>query len=262
MYRRQPQVDPVTVASIQTVFARSALSHQGWRYNLPEGRLASRDIWKNDATGTTDIFRERRAPSPTKVNVWLLVDASGSMKEADKDVNAQDVTATLIAAFARIPTVRLHVYQHNADADVYIYRVFDGGINAVTKMLERNGRANADGFALEAIGNKALRDVRKGERTLVIVLSDGMPSVHGRDASNRDLPAHSATIATRLRLRGAKVMSVSIDSKYDKVHAQMYGAENVVPFNGAKGKAAWGDLARDFGRVFGRMLHPRTDRAL
>lgn len=147
---RVPYVDTATVQSVQNAFARSRLSHRGWTPRQAEGRVDGRNVWRNDARGATDIFRERHSPSTTKVNVWLLVDVSGSMAGKDyvrgaramvpnpafdparegnvgyytqalvpdslgKRVNrAQDCAATLVAAFSRISTVTLRVWSHSA----------------------------------------------------------------------------------------------------------------------------------------------------
>jgi len=58
---REPEVNAAVVASIQTVFNRSRLSRAGWQSRLPEGRIDGRQVWRTDANGATDIFRERHA---------------------------------------------------------------------------------------------------------------------------------------------------------------------------------------------------------
>lgn len=250
---RQPYIDGPTVASIQTTFQRSRLSRQSWQSRLMEGRLDSRHAFRNDARGSVDIFKDRSAPSATRLDVWLLVDASGSMNGV-KASRAQDVAGTMIEAFKRIVTVRLHVWQHKASDGVYLHRVYEPGMETpkVDRMVMNVGGGNADGFALQAIADRAIHEVRRDTKVLVIVISDGIPSVHGVGATNWDIQAHSAIVADGLRRKGVKVMAVAIDGPTD-AHARMYGPENVVPFN-QKSPTRWGDFARDLAAIFGRQL--------
>lgn len=268
----QSEVDFATVASIQTIFQRSKLSRAGWQSRLMDGRLDARQAWRYEARGHVDIFKDRQAQSTTKVNVWLLVDASGSMGGAlarprlqagrmvatkTRAMNAQDTAATLAQAFRRIPTVRLHIYQHSAsgDGEMYLRRAYGDGLNRVEGMAAwGRGGGNADGFALQWVGQQALRNPRPDERTIIIVISDGLPSVHGAHATNPDLISFSASVAEDIRRRGAAVLSVSIEGDGHRSESRdMYGAENVVPFK-ASSPTAWPDLARGLAEMFGRVL--------
>jgi hypothetical protein len=241
-------VDPTAVAAIHAVFNRSRLSHQGWAPRQDYGRLDSRHAWRSDAKGSTDIFKERRMPSPTKVNVHLLVDASGSMR-GPRACRAQDMAGTLVKAFERIPTVRVHVWQHNANGHrATVYRAAAPGTpSKINGMLDRIGGGNADGFALQWVGEHAVTQQRPDERTLVIVISDGLPSVQGKGAKAPILD-HSALVANTLRRKGAHVMSVAVAGD-DAAHKHMYGEGNVVNFTGD-----WTVLAREFSAIFGRVL--------
>jgi cobalamin biosynthesis protein CobT len=245
---RQPYVDDVAVAAIHNVFNRSRLSHQSWASRQDYGRLDSRHAWRSDATGRTDIFRERKMPSPTKVNVYLLVDASGSMLGYEA-CRAQDMAGTLVKAFERIPTVNVSVWQHNAHAgSATVYRMAERGApNKLDRMLFNISGGNADGFALEWVGQYAMRKQRPDERTLIVVLSDGLPSVNGVGAKGNILD-HSSLVANALRTKGASVMSVAIAGD-DASHKYMYGESNVVHWTGD-----WARLARDFAQVFGKVL--------
>jgi cobalamin biosynthesis protein CobT len=242
--RREPYVDATAVAAIHTVFSRSRLSHQAWQARQDYGRLDSRSAWRADAKGASDIFRERRLPSPTKLNVHLLVDASGSML-GNRACRAQDMAATIVKAFERIPTVRIGVWQHHAGGDeCALYRVIEPGApNKLPDMLENIGGGNADGFALQWVGERAAKAARPDERTLVIVISDGLPSVRGAGARAPILD-HSTLVANTLRNKGVDVMSVAIAGD-DAAHKYMYGERNVVNFTGD-----WAQLARDFASTF------------
>lgn len=250
-----PQIDGATVASIQTIFQRSRLSHTGWSSRLLEGRLDSRHVWRNDARGSIDIFKDRRAMGTTKVNVWLLVDASGSMG-GEKALRSMDTAATLAEAFKRITTVNLHVWQHKAvkGGTASMHRVYERGATPKFASMPRwIGGGNADGFALQWIGDKALKAARPDERTIIIVISDGLPSVHAPNATNHDLVQFSHTVATRLRQKGAAVLSISIERDAESNSYGMYGRENVVPFNFGSA-TAWVTLAQGLAEKFGRVL--------
>ena len=252
---REPYINGATVAAIQTVFNRSRLSHQGWEANQLAGRLDSRRAWRYEARGNVDIFRERRMPSPTKLNVHLLVDASGSMM-GHRACRAQDMAGTIVEAFKRIPTVRVHVWQHNASLGVTnVYNVArPGKANTINTMLMHIAGGNADGFALEAIGGVIAPNRRPDEGDLIIVISDGLPSVTVQGATG-DILDHSTIVCNTLRSKGIEVIGVAIAGD-DRAHRRMYGAANTVGFNGD-----WAKLSRDFSRVFGAMLRPANRRA-
>lgn len=245
---RQPIVNDVTVAAIQQSFARTRLSHQGWASRQVDGRLDSRNAWRYDAKGSTDIFRDRRLPSPTKLNVYIMVDASGSMMGANA-CRAQDMTATLVDAFKRIPTVKMHVYQHHASSTCEIFRNYEPGqsLQGLSSMLMNVGGGNADGFALQWVGDRAYKQRRPDEQALVIFISDGAPSVAGKGAK-KDMVLHTQHVAKTLRAKGVRVMSVAIAGG-SGINAKMYGAEHTVLFEND-----WAKLSRDFAAVFGTLL--------
>jgi len=245
---REPYVHGGTVASIQTVFNRMRLSHTGWARRELHGRLDGQQAWRYDARNQVDIFRERRMPSPTKLNVHLLLDASGSMS-GERACRAQDLAGTFVEAFKRIPTVRIHVYQHNANQVANVYRVFKPGMSTVklNTMLGNIGGGNADGFALQAIGQVVTAHQRRDEQDLIIVISDGLPSVTGAGATGNIID-HSTLVTQNLHRKGVMVMGVAIAGDVN-AHRAMYGEDNVVGFSGD-----WGKLSRDFAAVFGAVL--------
>jgi len=255
---REPEVNAAVVASIQTVFNRSRLSRAGWQSRLPEGRIDGRQVWRTDANGATDIFRERHAQTVTKVNLWVVIDSSGSMN-GDKIKRAQDMAGTLVAAFQRTAQVRLQVWQHNAlgDGKVRLYRAYAPGRNNLKGMLRNTGGGNADGFALQAIGDMALRAQRSGERTIVWMISDGMPSVPGSGARNFDLPNHSTIVAEGLRHRGATVIATAIEG-FNQDFVQMYGPLWIMEFKANLPLTeAWINLGQQIGTTVGRALSKR-----
>jgi hypothetical protein len=139
----QPVVDTGTVAAVRLAFQRQRSAGRNWKTRQHTGRVDGRSVWRNDARCDRDIFRDRTATGAIKVNVHILVDASGSMTSeadpndpdvvqarADKksiwmlppEVQARiktrvqaatDVTATLVEAFRTQQDVRLSVWMHN-----------------------------------------------------------------------------------------------------------------------------------------------------
>lgn len=252
---RQPVVNPAIVAAIQTTFNRSRMSRQSWQSRLLEGRVDARQVYRNDAKGALDIFREKHAPSVTKVNLWVIIDSSGSMNGA-KITRAQDMAGTLAKAFERIPQVRLQVWQHNASTyeAASLFRVYAPGVNKLSQMLRNVGGGNADGFALQAIGDLALRAQRPDERTIVWMISDGLPSVSGKGATNHDIVAHSTVVATTLRSKGVTVLATAIEG-FNQDFVRMYDPLWIMEFKTSiPADKAWIELAQQIGKVVGRAL--------
>lgn len=246
---RKPYINAATAAGIQTVFNRTRLSHQTWESRQLTGRLDGRVAWRNDARGSIDIFRERKQPSPTRLDVHILVDSSGSMS-GDRICRAQDMAGTLVDAFKRIPTVRVHVYQHFANQGVTeIHRVYEPGdsLDGLNHMPELIAGGNADGFALEAVGMRAASLKRPDWKSLVIMVSDGLPSVSGVGATANILD-HSVMVTANLKRKGVQVMAVAIAGD-NAAHEYMYGKGSSVLFTGD-----WNELNRSFGAVFGKVL--------
>jgi len=257
-YDRTPFIDPGLVSSIRQVFAETRLSHATWQSRQFYGRFDGRQAHRYVTQHQTDLYRIRRMPSATKLNVHILVDSSGSMS-GQPMADAQDCTATLVEAFGGDPNVRVHVWQHNAVGNgTYIYKMYEPGMPSsnLKQMPGRIAGGNADGFALDAIGQKALDTGQPDEVNLVIMVSDGAPSAHGVGARNHDLIAHSQTVVANLNQQGVLVLSVGIAGNAG-VNERMYGRENNIPFNGD-----WNELGRTFGAVFGDILRRAEAGAL
>jgi nitric oxide reductase activation protein len=264
---RQPNVKPAVVAAIRAAFDAARVGKRGWEYRTREGRLDTRNVWRNDATGTRDIFKFRDFPSPPALNVHVLVDASGSMHAYDGHTDerghgltrwesAQDLSATLVESFSRVSSVTMNVWQFSTHGyTTRLNNVFRPGRNWLHKMGANVGGGNADAFALRAVGNRAIETSRPDERPVVIVISDGAPTDTGRNSQEGSghlaLVGHSQQVTADLRAKGAIVMAVSIVG--DKsLSTAMYGAEGTIEFDGD-----WNHLGVEFGRIFGRNLAPR-----
>lgn len=207
-------VDPTAVAAIRKAFTLSNQSRDNWAGGQRYGRL-DRTAGARIAAGNLDVYRRRADHSSTKVRLAIVLDASVSMHAAmdvpdprkaylmapyhmtrvRRCTAAAIFASTMIKALGHVPTVRMDVYQHAAGlgdgADqrhpvVSIKHRWSPGtpvavMNGAAKWGPDDSRGsggNADGHALMAIGERLVRETQPGERPVVMVVSDGLPSVH------------------------------------------------------------------------------------
>ena len=275
-YYHEPTVHAAVVAAVRTAFVRSRTSPRGWAHRLDEGRLDPRNVWRQQATARTDIFRDRLAPGATKVNVHILVDGSGSMTSADQHnedgssasriEKAIDIAATLTDAFRGQPRSGSTSGCTTPPRSLARSRC---GPSSPTVRADRTsatwlravGGGNGDGYAIKWVGEKVRRSHRKGEVDLLIIVSDGLPSWL---SSNRDLGRYNYQTGSydgvgnngvalvfnavqELRERGTRVLSIAITPNDN--FAEMYGEDNVIPFTGD-----WAELAVNIGKALGDTL--------
>jgi len=296
--RYVPAVDAGTVQAVRLAFQRQRTGRRNWETRQTAGRIDPRNVWRNDATQMTDIFRDRRAPGATKVNVHLLVDSSGSMDWPDRPVTeadraywkntpignkhwprgikrrierATDISATLTEAFRSIPTVRvsvtLHTAQFHGDADITLYKVVESGRGAenIPSMVKMADGGNGDGYAIKHVVDLLRKESRSDEVSLLIVISDGLPSwLADRDPNTwYSLPLDQQALANdgtalvfnavnEARERGVRVLSVAIADGINQ--SGMYGKDNVIPFDCESDDNPWGRLAVTFGAALGDTL--------
>lgn len=283
-----PVVNGSVVAAVRIAFQRSRTSPRNWLTRQHAGRLDQRNVWRNEARGDKDIFRERLAPGASKVNVHILVDGSSSMtvhdspedklRDQSRIKHAADITATLCDAFRTQPTVRFNVWFHNSNGDdrnsLNVYPVVTNGKGreSIGKMVDHVASGNGDGYILRWIGEKLRREHRHNEIDLVIVVSDGLPSwvansygegafAFGAKYENdpetlalgRNAVALMYNEVEKLRDMGIQVLSVAICPNSNQ--AEMFGESNVIPFDGKD----WNKLAVSFGSALGRTLHDAAE---
>jgi hypothetical protein len=251
-------------------------------------------VWRNEARLDMDIFRDRRAPGATKVNVHMLVDASGSMDWPDREVNeadrdfwkqhkhwprgikrrierAADISATLTEAFRSMPTVRMsismHAARYNGNGDISIFKVVEHGRGAqnIPYMVKMADGGNGDGYAIAHIVDQLKRESRSDEVSLLIVISDGLHSWianHNPDswaglteeqrALAFDGNALVFNVVNEAREQGVRVLSVALVPTDNQ--PEMYGKDNVIPFDCESDDNPWGRLAVTFGAALGDTL--------
>jgi hypothetical protein len=262
----EPKVNHAVVSAVRTAFQRSRTSPSQWKHRVNEGRIDPRNVWRQQATDRTDIFRDRTAPGATKVNLHILVDGSGSMDSTDQQVPgsevkttriqaAMDITATLFDAFHRQPQVRLSITLHNTVAmngNVALWPIVTNGQGRqyIGFMGKAVGGGNGDGYAIKAIGEKVRHSHRKGEVDLLIIVSDGLPSWLADRAyqnAHADGVGLVYNVVEDLRKTGVQVMSIAIAPNPNQ--QEMYGKEGVIPFDGD-----WNHLAVGIATVLGQTL--------
>jgi hypothetical protein len=264
-------VAPAAVAAIHKAFTQSKTSHDSWRSYKREGRLDPRRAAAG-LRGEMDIFQRKTGRSVSKVKVAVVLDASGSMRDpgsakitnpltpmsrAKVTVSAQLAAAvfgaTVAKALSRIPTVDLDVYQHSAGFNhlVLKWRWHRGtplGVFNEAAVGSIGAGGNADGHALYAVAEKMRREMKHGQKGIILMVSDGMPSDY---SSNGKSNAGQALIdaCAHARKNGIEVIAVSVDNSDQSVY---YGKDSVVPFTGE-----WGPLGTELAKHIGRALARR-----
>jgi hypothetical protein len=284
-----PKASAAVQHAIRLAFQRAKTKPADWRKQRRTGRVDARRAWTLEAQNNLGIFKQRRIPGATKVNVHILVDASSSMSSAisrDSHVSRMRAAATLTGvltdALGRNPLVRLSVWAHNTGgaADLQVVSVIrDGkGRDKVARMGNMAAGANGDGYVLRWMGDFIKKHRRPQEVDLIIIVSDGMPSwrasralvgLNAQQNMDREMELRAANngmseqarnvrdTVNNLRMENINVLSVGITHEGDKMQAPMYGREHVVMFDGD-----WNRLAVDFGTAFGRVLGDETDKAM
>jgi len=253
---------PTAVASIRKAFTLAKTSRDSWVTAKREGKIDFRRA-PAASRGAQDIFKRKTGASTTHVKVSVLIDASGSMSGHDSYVSHPTVVgrkvtvtrrmaaavfgATIAEALGRVPTVHLDVFQHSAGGGrMYIkwrwsrgtpVAVFNQALNGI------GGGGNADGHALYAITEKMRREIKRGERGVILVVSDGLPSMYGNGGTG-DAGQALVDAVAHARKQGYTVLAVAIDGSDQSAY---YG-DGVVPFTG-DWNALGGTLAKHIGKA-------------
>jgi hypothetical protein len=244
-------VSDVAVAAIRKAFLLSKSSHEAWRSYKREGRIDPRHGPRADR-GATDIFKRKTGVSTTRVKCAVLIDASGSMHgyggskitlpgqetkapvDVTRSMAAAVFGATIAKALGRVPTVDLDIYQHAAGYGNRLYIKWRWHKGTPTGVFNEvaygsiGGGGNADGHALFAIATHLKRDLKRGERGVIMVVSDGLPSIYAHGGKG-DAGSALVDAVAAARKMGIEVIAVAIDGSDQ---ACFYGKDGVVPFTG------------------------------
>ena len=254
----QTKGDPVAAKALADAIVTSRQGVGAPQTGRYTGRL-DRNRLARFATGQTNIFTKPAAPRPNNVRVIILVDASSSMRIGVKDPSAIDMGGwgfssryTVAAQVARdladatdlLPWVNASMFAyttgyapHHGDA-VTVFPIWETG--EPTTEVDTLGNVpmglTEEGYAL-AVARDLMNDARQAdEQPLVIIVSDGAPGERG----------HVKTVVEDMAHDGIPVVSVAIVAS--AAQPLMYGAENVVEFNGSSIALGY-DMARVIGGV-------------
>lgn len=239
-------INDTAVAAIRKAFMLARTSHRAWASHRRYGRFDARGMTRA-AQGQQDVFRFKSGQSTTMMKVAVVLDASGSMGGQDayitipgnpRKVNVDRRTAaamfgaTIAKALGTIPTVDLDVWQHAAShGHVTLKWRWHRGtpLGAFNEAAARHIGAggNADGHALMAIATRMRQGLKRDERGLIMMVSDGLPSDYAPGGTSN---AGQALIdaVREVRAMGIDVIAVAIDGSDQSTY---YG-EGMVPFTG------------------------------
>jgi hypothetical protein len=265
-------VQPTAVAAIRKAFTQSKTSKASWKTAQREGRMDPRAMMRASRSDQ-DVFRLKTGHSTTRVRCAVLIDDSGSMGGHDsiipspidptnprarltvtRKMGAAVFAATVASALGTVPTVDLDVYQHGAWRDhlnikwrwhrgtpLGVFNEQAGGHNGAV------GGGNADGHALHAITQHLKQQVKRGERGVILVVSDGLPSVYARDGQSE---AGQALIdaVSEARKAGFIVLGVAIDGSDQTTY---YGDGTL------KWTGDWSAMGKSLAKTLGKALASR-----
>jgi hypothetical protein len=261
---------PAAVAGIRRAFTLAKANRStGWRTLQRHGDLDERRAVAA-SRGEVDIFKRRTGHAAVRVNCAVVIDDSGSMQSSGATIRVPGSTAkmratnrtaaaifggTIAKALGAIPTVRLNVYQHGAyygnrtyikwrwtrGTPMGVFNEQAGGRNGAP------GGGNADGFVLMAIAERLLRETRSNERAVIMMVSDGLPSIYSTTGTGTTGEALIDAVAW-CRAKGITVLGVAIDGS----DQSNYYGEGYIRFTGD-----WVALGTDLAKVLGHALQRR-----
>ncbi len=220
-----PQRDPAASRPIRDAILRSRTGHTDTISHQRHGRLDQRGLHRI-ASKDVRIFDKKRATSPGKYLVWLMLDTSSSMN-SHMAATAQ-VAMAIADATQHVPTVRAEAWawssSYRGRAMAGVARLWKSGqpSTEIAKVVTLRRGGTPDAPVLQWATEAILRDVRGDETPVIIFCSDGMGQ-----------PTMADSIAVA-RARGIDVRSVALgaDIKDDKQRG-LYGDGNYVPWMGS-----------------------------
>lgn len=219
-------------------------------------RLGSRDL---------RVFHAAHSPSPQRVRVIILLDASGSMAGHEATITVQLARDFADAFVSLRGMVTGEVWAHTTGYDrsgghtIDIAPIWKSGMptSAVDTYLTLGFSGNEDGWALAAMGDRLAETIQPGETGIIIVVSDGAPAYTVAPAAGsghgyaKDIYGHVRMIANQIRKRDCAVISVSVSRSLNvSTQSGMYGMDSVVPYD-----TNMSVTARKIGLAIGKQLN-------
>lgn len=230
---------PMVQAALRQAFSARKTSHEA-KTMANSGQVSGRRLYRA-RTGVGQVFTRREGNSPDRLDVHFVVDCSSSMA-GGTIMQAQSLTANMVEALARIPTIRTHVWGFRSSGmSTALLDVFDSRkghkVNRLSALFAAGGTPTAT--AVRAIGQRVLQDRKPRERSLIVVLTDGQPSEHEQWVRS--------AVETMGKQR-VGVLAVAIAPGLSESQRRTFGADSTVIWNGD-----WRRLGRDLGKALGRL---------
>jgi nitric oxide reductase activation protein len=252
----QTKGDPVAAKALADAIVTSRQGIGAPQTGRYSGTLDRRRL-SRFATGQTNIFMKPQAPRPNRVRVIILVDASVSMRAGIKRNDAYGYGQTRYAASAQVArdladatdmldfvTASMYAYTTSDSRGgehgsvVSMFPIWETG--EPTTEVDSLGRVpmgyTEEGYALAVAHDIMTDSLQNGEQPLVIIISDGAPGEGG----------HVKSVVADMERDGIPTVSVAIVPSASQ--PMMYGADNVVDFNGSTIALGY-DMARVIGGV-------------
>lgn len=182
------------------------------RRNVRHGQIDARALWKLRCR-EDNFFEQRNKRYKSSVAIYLLIDNSGSMQNAQKSIAARYAAAIMEEAFTEFASCKIAMFASGADVTHWIVKEFDkkerfnASFNSLNCVTPTGG--NKDGYSIR-IATEELRK-RPERKKFLIVLSDGLPSDYpSADAGQEDVrqAVHAA------RKQQIEVIPIMFGSKF------------------------------------------------
>lgn len=216
---------------VRNAILRSRTGHTEVNSFQRHGRLDQKGL-SRIAEGDVRVFERRTAPSPGHYDVWVMIDASGSMD--DNLPYAAQVAHAIASATQGTQSVRLTVWAWSSpfrpsSAYAGVAKVWETGqpTDQIFRMAGLRTGGTPDGKVLSWATKALKRDVRGDETPVILFISDGS----GDSDMNRRV--------TEARDKGIIVKSISFGGYLSpQSQEERFGRGNFVPWMGSIIKTA------------------------
>lgn len=200
----------ISTGDAETItFSNVYTANGGGSGDEPEATLSHEKYIKRNEDGTYNITLNASGTigsktNPTKLDIVLIVDVSGSMDDDDKLKNTKEAIKALVDVFNSddkkdLVDVRykLVTFSKNASIKTKDWVTGDTLYKSYVKGLKADGGTNYD-QGLKRGAEAINSSTRTGAKKVVIFLTDGEPTYYGENAKNCGVHTSSKTLSTAL----------------------------------------------------------------